>query len=676
MVLLYGKNGTGKTSTLDAIELAATGRIRRFAKFDSQAVTLSLINAQSPFMPATIKLTATNGQLQSGEVHIASGSNDTVRTLLSGREVAVFDSTSYLTQTEIRRIVTLDSASLGQLVRSLIGDEMIDTVIEALASANINRQNRTYQALKAQFRQYEEAVAKISTELETRERLFKSVQPAANALPGWTGDIRALASAMDLTIEAPKELATAEQVLRQVNDNIQSEFRAALSTKSTAEENIRLCEQLEVDQKTVDSLNEQLKSLDTIITASQQEIRRLESEISVQTEKVEVSRHRLNENDILRKLLDTVLTSNTLIKDDICPVCDRPFPNLKAHVEAKRSKLSATANQWTRDHQELEDVLRRLQKAEQTAGIQLFENTRQRDGVKQKLSSIEKTRQALLQRISTSQGDIAIVLKTEIERRDAAAARIDRLTELSKKAAELLGALSSAVIQQSDTLQSVETLRKRKSSQERQLEVARAKKEQLESFIDNVQNLRKNLEEHAEEILRAFTLVDAQRVFSDLFGRLARNPFFQVGFTEARVLNHKPRVDWKALRGDHTYHGELIFSQGELNASALSLFLALASICQNHLRVLILDDPIQSMDEVHIEELGEVLKAFKDELGWQILVSLHDEAAFKYFRRQLTPSAQGQSIISFTLDRSEGVIDVTPGEAKVFNEKIFELAAS
>jgi hypothetical protein len=34
-----------------------------------------------------------------------------------------------------------------------------------------------------------------------------------------------------------------------------------------------------------------------------------------------------------------------------------------------------------------------------------------------------------------------------------------------------------------------------------------------------------------------------------------------------------------------------------------------SSTYKNHLKLLILDDPIQSMDEVHIEELGEVLNA-------------------------------------------------------------------
>jgi riboflavin synthase alpha subunit len=81
------------------------------------------------------------------------------------------------------------------------------------------------------------------------------------------------------------------------------------------------------------------------------------------------------------------------------------------------------------------------------------------------------------------------------------------------------------------------------------------------------------------------------------------------------------------------------------------------------------------MDEVHIEELGEVLKAFKDELNWQIVISLHDEAAFKYFRRQLSPSVSGQSLISFILERAENKIRVSSDRAKVFDEKVFEVAA-
>ena len=97
VVLLNGKNGMGKTSTLDAIELAATGRIRRFSRFDQDVVSQSLINADWRNFPATVQLGAQNGHTVVGEVTISGGANDTVRPMLSEKLITAFDATSYLT---------------------------------------------------------------------------------------------------------------------------------------------------------------------------------------------------------------------------------------------------------------------------------------------------------------------------------------------------------------------------------------------------------------------------------------------------------------------------------------------------------------------------------------------------------------------------------------------------
>ncbi|MCU1331476.1 MAG: hypothetical protein JWM08_468 [Candidatus Angelobacter sp.] len=676
VVLLNGKNGMGKTSTLDAIELAATGRIRRFTHFDPQAVSQSLINADAQNSPATIQLTGVNGEPLRGEIRISAGASDFVRPMLSKTQITAFDSTSYLTQSEIRRIVTLDSVSLGQLVRSLIADETIDIVIEALAGANISRTNRTYQSVKAQFKLFEESVSTTTSELETKETLFRKVQPATTSLGNWAIEMAELASALNVSFETPKDLQSAENSLKTINEKVQDELRAALSKKSLAEDNIKWCEQLQTEEKTSVALKAELKSSESKMNARQDELGQLQQNLQQHQIILDDARRKLMEHDALRGLLETVLASPALLQGDVCPICDQPLDNLKAHVESKRLRLSTVGNELTSEHDRLQNKLKQLRVSEQQAETELQVEIRTNRSIQQRLSNIESNTHALLARIGARETDLAAVITREKITRDAASTQVETLTKLSARAGDLLARLTSAVIQQADTIRTLETLRKRRSVQLKQLEAARAKKEQLDTFIDGVQSLRKELEEHAEEILKAFTLKDVQQVFAELFTRLARNPPFQVGFTEARVMNHKPRIAWKAMRNNQKYDGELIFSQGELNASALSMFLALASTYKHHLKILLLDDPIQSMDEVHIEELGEVLKACKDELGWQIFISLHDEAAFKYFRRQLTPSLRGQSLISYTLERSGAGIEVNTDGPQVFNEQIFKVAAS
>ena len=102
------------------------------------------------------------------------------------------------------------------------------------------------------------------------------------------------------------------------------------------------------------------------------------------------------------------------------------------------------------------------------------------------------------------------------------------------------------------------------------------------------------------------------RIYSDAS---RKNPFFQVSVPDVRVKWHKPEVDWCAVYKERQFPGEAVFSQGELNSCAIAFFLALATSHTNGLQFLMLDDPVQNMDEIHIEEFANVLKFLKDILG-------------------------------------------------------------
>lgn len=68
---------------------------------------------------------------------------------------------------------------------------------------------------------------------------------------------------------------------------------------------------------------------------------------------------------------------------------------------------------------------------------------------------------------------------------------------------------------------------------------------------------------------------------------------------------------------------------------------------------MLLDDPVQNMDEIHIEEFANVLKFLKDVLGWQVIVGLHDQSVYQFLKRQLHPSRQSQTLISYVFEESE-----------------------
>jgi ABC-type hemin transport system ATPase subunit len=53
-----------------------------------------------------------------------------------------------------------------------------------------------------------------------------------------------------------------------------------------------------------------------------------------------------------------------------------------------------------------------------------------------------------------------------------------------------------------------------------------------------------------------------------------------------------------------------MLSQGNLNTAALTLFLALNLSVLSQLPWLVLDDPVQSMDDVHIAQFAALLRTF------------------------------------------------------------------
>jgi hypothetical protein len=82
---------------------------------------------------------------------------------------------------------------------------------------------------------------------------------------------------------------------------------------------------------------------------------------------------------------------------------------------------------------------------------------------------------------------------------------------------------------------------------------------------------------------------------------------------------------------------ELRLNTSELNSLTLALFLLCAPRVPNCLRLLILDDPLQNMDEMTVtavaQGLGRVLRLYPP--GWQILALFHGEDGLERIRQEI-----------------------------------------
>jgi len=95
-----------------------------------------------------------------------------------------------------------------------------------------------------------------------------------------------------------------------------------------------------------------------------------------------------------------------------------------------------------------------------------------------------------------------------------------------------------------------------------------------------------------------------------------------------------------------------MLSQGNLNTSALTLFLALNLSVPSQLPWLVLDDPVQSMDDVHIAQFAALLRNLSKGLGKQVVIAVHERALFDYLTLELSPAFAGDSLITVEISRN------------------------
>ena len=195
--------------------------------------------------------------------------------------------------------------------------------------------------------------------------------------------------------------------------------------------------------------------------------------------------------------------------------------------------------------------------------------------------------------------------------------------------------------------------------------------EDLQAKLDEEQQNR----EEAQEELR-YTSVRAEQadkvrkrieseegqVHKDRIGKLA--PLLTELYSRLR-----PHVDWKNLetkvRGDIQLYlrfdvddknPSLFFSSGQRRAVGLAFLLAVHLGCTwSQLNTLVLDDPVQHIDDFRALELTEVLSAIRRS-GRQMIVTVEDEALARLLRRRLRSSeAEEGQHVQMAYDSRSGV---------------------
>ena len=226
-------------------------------------------------------------------------------------------------------------------------------------------------------------------------------------------------------------------------------------------------------------------------------------------------------------------------------------------------------------------------------------------------------------------------------------ARLERRLALRRRGSDILATIKSNLARRVEIDSGIADYEQRRQRASDALRRAQALRTQGISIRKAVDTLRSGI------IRREFN-DRLNRVWRDLFVRLAPDepfvPAFRIPPSSTQKLQPTLITEYRDS-GEAGGTPAAMLSAGNLNTAALTLFIALHLSVPKALPWLIFDDPVQSMDDMHIAHFASLLRTLSKEHGRQVVISVHDRQLFEYLRLELSPAFAYDSLLTLELSR-------------------------
>jgi len=399
------------------------------------------------------------------------------------------------------------------------------------------------------------------------------------------------------------------------------------------------------------------------------------------------------------------------VAGEICPVCDRDYSEhetgpLSAHIAAKIGTLTSEAGRLQALATERAEETTRLDQAKrEKLGVErlvlspedqaeLTNRAGKMEGFAKRLEALtgaasEGTR--LTREASSAQG-LAAASRRQDETSTSILPEIDRaIFEANGQRVSAFATPEEALRQTIENIESqIRTAEAMMSTRVRavselnllendiraqlDLEATRqdllARSKELEDAVarvDLVRDYAKDLADAADrarsKIVKSVFNNTLNKVWRDLFVRLAPSEQFVPSFKlpQSDKGNVEAVLETIHRSGKASGSPSAMLSQGNLNTAALTLFLALHLSVPARMPWLVLDDPVQSMDDVHIAQFAALLRTLSKGLDKQLILAVHERALFDYLTLELSPAFPGDTLIAVEISRNfEGMAIATP----------------
>lgn len=529
--------------------------------------------------------------------------------------------------------------------------------------------------------------------LATRDQ-WRTVQSPVNAVDR-DGAERASADA-NAALEAWR--LSSGQTLENIFASLREFFSDLPSPLSTGPEHARTV--------AMQTLSVELERCVALLTRDAQDTTRIES-LDQNSERAR-SRQAVLEEQIAGHAAEAGTLAQALaqilphVHSEDCPVCGRDFSEiatepLQAHVSNRIAELTESAGRLQALTRERADAARILGDVDrERAGIAARQLTSAaRDDLKGRRARLEE-----LQRSMTDIAPAAVAGERLISAAAVASRRLNELRSFDQRATTIresatrfaqdlgLEAVGEAegleaalerfeanvaeremtlMLRQSTRRECSADLRERQTlavkhtavasaitEKEARLEHLKVVKGNADERIAQARDLGRRARDARTNIVRRVFNDSLNALWRDLFVRLAPDEPFVPAFALPATQGGPVEAVLETLyrTGGKGGNPRAMLSAGNLNTAALTLFLALHLSVRPTLPWLVIDDPVQSMDEVHIAQFAALLRTLSKQHGRQVIIAVHEKPLFDYLALELSPAFQDDRLITIEMGRT------------------------
>jgi exonuclease SbcC len=649
-VVVIGANGHGKTSLFDGILWALSGRIPRLRNDDS-----SLVSMYSETGQARVALRfkdGANGNLfmitrsfdgkerrvtfeTSGESYQGPSAEGKLIDLVWSDAAAASDPNEALAGV-LTRSIYLQQDMIRQFIDAASPQERFAAVSELVGAGRVTELQdgleRSKKAWSTVTNQRQDELQPVRERLALIEaRLSDSTERSSQALPAITSDAWAQwwKNLANLGLKATQ----VEAGSREAPPAISNAIKELDAQRRSTERRLQTITALQAEIRSfTDRPIPELPLLRDKVTELRKEVEDLKRVTTEEQARLaELRRHQAElkeKNEQLKTLAVLALRHLT----DHCPVCAQTYDK-----EATRQRLETIAKGGSSDTQSSSssDRLNELLKA-------LADKEKEVSSAELVLRSAEQVvndRQVAQQAITKRLSDLGVSAQ---DKREIALAKTGADAEtLMTRLAELqqIGESLALRLAQSSAMAAIDELRREANA----LRTDVATREKTITARNRTGELAQNVIEALREAASAVVekrLGEINPLLQSIWARIDPHPAFRLVSFFSQVFRGKGQLSTIVSDPIKDKKCELpatILSSSQLNALAVSVFLALnIGIPKPPLPITILDDPLQSLDDINLLGLVDLFRRTKDRR--QFLVSTHDAHFGELLSRKLRPA--------------------------------------